>query len=136
MHQSNNQPNFDYWRLRPFAPAQGTCLCQTADIAVNSAREFKFGRGKNSFSMFIVRTEAGFYGYLNLCPHFSLPLNYRAEEFLNASGSLIRCSMHFAEFRLEDGYCVSGAAEKCFLDPVPIYEEEEALYIGDKPPCP
>jgi nitrite reductase/ring-hydroxylating ferredoxin subunit len=109
-----------YWRLRPRAPEPGTVLGPLGEIPEGTGREYVFGRGKSAFSMFVVRRGRTVWGYLNVCPHFSLPLNYRAGEFLNETATRIRCSMHFAEFRIEDGFCVSGAAENCYLDPVPL----------------
>jgi nitrite reductase/ring-hydroxylating ferredoxin subunit len=120
-----------YWRLRPRAPSPGTVLGPLDEIPEGKGREYVFGRGKSAFSMFVVRRGPEVWGYLNICPHFSLPLNYRAGEFMNEEGSLIRCSMHFAEFRIEDGYCVAGAAESCFLDPVPVEVMEGLVRIRD-----
>jgi len=118
------------WRTRPRAPMPGTRLCALADIPDGTAREFVFGRGTTVFSMFVVRRGDTAYGYLNLCPHYSQPLNYRAGAFMNESGTRIRCTMHFAEFRIEDGYGVSGAAERCWLDPVPVVRKGDDLFIA------
>ncbi|MEQ9813816.1 MAG: Rieske 2Fe-2S domain-containing protein [Azospirillaceae bacterium] len=118
-----SMPDFDprdYWRLRPRAPQPGTVLGPLAEIPDRAGREYRFGRGKGAFSMFVVRRGDAVRGYLNICPHFSLPLNYREGEFVNPDGSLIRCSMHFAEFQWEDGLCVAGACEGAHLDPVPV----------------
>jgi nitrite reductase/ring-hydroxylating ferredoxin subunit len=109
-----------YWRLRPRAPAPGTALGPIGEIPERSGREYVFGRGKSAFSMFVVRRGGSVRGYLNLCPHFSLPLNHRAGEFMNDDASRIRCSMHFAEFRFEDGVCLAGAAEGGVLDAIPL----------------
>lgn len=108
------------WRLRPRAPEPGTVLGRLDDIPEATGREFVFGRGRSAFSMFVVRSGESVRGYLNLCPHFSLPLNARAGQFMNEDASRIRCSMHFAEFRIEDGVCVAGAAEGGALDPIPL----------------
>ena len=113
-------PVHGYWRMRPRAPAPGAPVAHLDEIPERTGREFTFGRGKSAFSMFVIRRDRSVWGYLNLCPHFSLPLNYRAGEFLNEDGSRIRCSMHFAEFDIETGRCLSGAAEGCWLDPVPL----------------
>jgi nitrite reductase/ring-hydroxylating ferredoxin subunit len=120
-----------YWRLRPRAPAPGTVLGPLNDIADPGAKEYRFGRGKGAFSMFVVRRGRQVWGYLNICPHFSLPLNQRAERFLNEDKTLIRCTMHFAEFRFEDGFGVAGAAENCFLDPVPVELAGENIRIQE-----
>lgn len=89
-------------------------------IEDGGAREYVFGRGRSAFSMFVVRRGREVYGYLNICPHYSSALNVRAGKFLNDDGTRIRCSAHFAEFRIEDGFGVAGAAENCWLDPVRV----------------
>jgi nitrite reductase/ring-hydroxylating ferredoxin subunit len=125
--------NPDYWRLRPRAPAPGTVLGPLADMP-EGGREFVFGKGKSSFSMFVIRRGTEVWGYLNICPHYSLPLNYRAGEFMNDDNTLIRCSMHFSEFNIEDGECVAGAALGGALDPVPLYVDAEGnVVIGSAP---
>jgi nitrite reductase/ring-hydroxylating ferredoxin subunit len=124
----------DYWRLRPRAPAPGTALGPLEEVPEATGREFLFGRGKAAFSMFVVRRGAEVWGYLNICPHFSLPLNCRENAFLNPQGTLIRCTMHFAEFRIEDGFGVSGAGEGCSLDAIPLIVEDGVIRIaGGRP---
>ncbi|MGA2871648.1 MAG: hypothetical protein ABSF34_21115, partial [Verrucomicrobiota bacterium] len=49
-----------------------------------------------------------------------MPVGVLKGQFLDETGTRIRCTMHFAEFRIEDGFCVLGAAENCWLDPVPV----------------
>ncbi len=113
-------PNPDYWKLRPNAPAPGTILGPLVEVPDDQAKEYVFGRGISAFSMFVVRKRTQVYAYLNLCPHYSQPLNYRAGQFLTEDKMRIRCTMHFAEFRIDDGFGVLGAAENCWLDPVPV----------------
>jgi nitrite reductase/ring-hydroxylating ferredoxin subunit len=121
--------NPDYWRLRPRAPSPGTVLGSVDEVPEGKGKEYLFGRGKSAFSMFVIRKGRRVWGYLNICPHFSLPLNYRAGEFMNEDGTLIRCSMHFAEFRIEDGECVAGAAPGCALDPVPLHVDANGRMV-------
>ena len=120
MADALSTPDPQLWRTRPRAPLPGTVLCPLDDIPDGDAREFVFGRGTTVFSMFVVRKGDSVYGYLNICPHYSSPLNYRAGRFLNDDQTRIRCTMHFAEFRIEDGLGVAGAAVNCWLDPVPV----------------
>ena len=98
----------------------GTELGPLSDIPNPGAKEFTFGGGKSIFSMFVVRRGDEVFGYLNVCPHYSSPLNARADAFMNEDRTRLRCTMHFAEFRIEDGFGVAGAAENCWLDPVPV----------------
>jgi nitrite reductase/ring-hydroxylating ferredoxin subunit len=95
-------------------------LCALAELGDQQAREFVFGRGTTTFSMIVVRRGETVYAYVNQCPHYSTPLNYRPGQFLSEDGTRLRCLMHFAEFRIEDGFGVSGAADGCWLDPVPV----------------
>jgi nitrite reductase/ring-hydroxylating ferredoxin subunit len=117
--------------MRPRAPGPGAVLGPLEDIPDGDAKEYVFGRGTTVFSMFVVRRGEKVYGYLNLCPHYSSALNYRAGEFLNEDKSLIRCTSHFSEFRIEDGYGVKGAAERCWLDPVPVRVKDGMIVIQE-----
>ncbi len=118
------------WRRRPRAPQPGTVLGPLSDVPLNGAKEYTFGGGKAKFSMFVVNRNGKFFAYLNLCPHYSSPLNVRDGEFMNPSGTRIRCSAHFAEFRIEDGFGVSGAAENCWLDPIGLEVAEGEIRIA------
>lgn len=107
-----------FWRLRPNAPAPGQVLSNADSIEDGEARAFVFGRGRAAFGMFVVRRGAGYYGYLNLCPHYSLPLNHEPDRFVN--GGEIECVQHFARFAIEDGRCLSGACEGEGLWRIPV----------------
>ena len=131
MADALSKPDPWLWRSRPRAPMPGVELGPLDEIAVGQAKEYVFGRGTTVFSMFVVRQGGDrVYGYLNLCPHYSMPLNYRAGQFMNGDGTRIRCTMPFAEFRVEDGYAVSGAAERCWLDPVPVVVKDGVVHIA------
>nr|WP_279388917.1 Rieske 2Fe-2S domain-containing protein [Sphingomonas sp. PP-F2F-A104-K0414] len=95
---------------------------------MDGAKEYRFGRGRSAFSMFVVRIgETEVRGYLNLCPHFSLPLNHGPDQFVHLGH--IRCVQHFAIFRPDDGVCVSGACEGSRLDPVGIGRTAEGMMV-------
>ena len=125
-----SKPDPTLWRLRPRAPEPGAQLGPLDDIPDGDAKEYVFGRGTTVFSMFVVRRGEAVYGYLNICPHYSSPLNFRFGQFLNEDKTFIRCTSHFAEFRIEDGYGVKGAAERCWLDPVPVRVERGMIVIS------
>ena len=130
MADALSKPDPTLWRTRPRAPMPGTVLGPLEDIADGDAKEFVFGRGTTVFSMVVVRRAQEVYGYLNLCPHYSSRLNCREGEFLSEDRSHIRCSMHFAEYRIEDGFGVAGAGEGCWLDPVPVHVEDGMIVIS------
>jgi len=130
MADALSKPDPTLWRTRPRAPMPGTILGPLDTIADDNAKEFVFGRGTTVFSMFVVRRADKVFGYLNICPHYSSPLNCREGEFLSDDRSRIRCSAHFAEYRIEDGWGVAGAGEGCWLDPVPVHVEDGMIVIS------
>jgi nitrite reductase/ring-hydroxylating ferredoxin subunit len=107
------------WTRQAHAPAAGTVLGPLDDIPDGQGREYVFGPAHDLFRMFVVRRGAAVFGYLNICPHFSLPLNHRANQFTTRDGEIL-CSMHFALFRIDDGVCIEGACPGRSLDPVPV----------------
>jgi nitrite reductase/ring-hydroxylating ferredoxin subunit len=120
----------DLWRRRPYAPEPGAVLGPLDDVGDGKAREFTFGVGIASFRMFVVRRGEAVYGYVNQCPHYSLPLNHRPDQFLTRSGDKIMCTQHLALFRVEDGACLDGACEGRALDPVPVEVRGGQIVIG------
>ena len=108
------------WSRHAHAPAAGTALMSLDAIPDGQGREVAFGPEHDELSMFIVRRGAAVFGYVNVCPHFSLKLNYKRDQFTTRDGGEIMCSMHYALFRIDDGMCIEGACEGRALDPVPL----------------
>lgn len=117
----------EYWKFRPNAPRPGHVLGRADDIAENGALEFVVGQGRNAFRMFVVRRHGRLHAYLNLCPHFSLPLNHQPNQFL--SDGYIECAQHFARFEIDGGHCVAGACEGEFLTSIPVTIDAEGLLL-------
>lgn len=130
MADALSPPDPNTWRYQPRAPMPGTVLGPLVEIEDGGAKEYIFGRGTTTFSMFVVRRGVRVYGYLNICPHYSSRLNRRADHFLNEDRTRILCSGHFAEFRIEDGFGIAGAAANCWLDPVPVHVEDGQIVIN------
>jgi nitrite reductase/ring-hydroxylating ferredoxin subunit len=122
-------PQPDLWKKRPFAPAVGAVLGPLEAIGDGEAKEYTFGVGIAAFRMFVVRRGEGVFGYVNQCPHYSLPLNHRPDRFLTRSGDKIMCTQHLALFRIEDGACLDGACEGRSLDPVPVAVRDGQILI-------
>ena len=89
-----------------------------------------FARGKRALSgrstaravkAFAVRRNGCLYAYWDACPHYGgTPMAWRSNAYLNAAGDRIVCASHGAEFEIETGLCVHGAALGLTLDPAPI----------------
>ena len=123
----------DDWRRRPNAPGPGTRLCRLEQITDGSGREFKFGEGADQFRMVVFRTGPSAWGYVNVCPHFWLPLNVLPDKFLISGPGRVMCSHHSATYRFEDGFCVDGPVKGGRLDPVPVEVVGNSVMIGGSP---
>jgi len=61
--------------------------------------------------IFVVRRGGQVFGYANSCPHLSSPLDWVENQFMTPDKTHIMCATHGAQFRIEDGRCVSGPCE-------------------------
>ncbi len=107
----------------PHAPAAGTPLCAIRDLPEGGARECTFGPVGNAFRILLLRRGGDVWGYVNRCPHFSLPLNYEPGVFWTYDAEIVMCAHHSAMFRFEDGLCVDGPCKGHSLTPLPVRAE-------------
>ncbi len=89
-------------------PGAGTFLCRIDEIADPGAKGFVFGDGDTRWEVFAVRKGDAIHAYENACPHAGTPLDMFPDRFLTRDRARILCSTHGAQFRIEDGHCVSG----------------------------
>ena len=111
-------------------PDAGTFLCRLEDIPNPGGREFIFGDPPTPFEMFVVRKGAEAWGYFNSCPHAGSPLNWTPENFLDSSKTLIQCATHGAQFKMENGACVSGPCPGSRLTPIPVVVRDGKILIA------
>lgn len=83
-------------------------LCRLDEVSDPGTRGFSVQTDQGLKDIFIVRRGNAVFAYQNNCPHTGSPLDWLPDQFLNLDRSLIQCATHFALFRIEDGYCVSG----------------------------
>jgi nitrite reductase/ring-hydroxylating ferredoxin subunit len=125
------QPKVDpAWCERDFAPAPGTRVCGVEDVPDGMAKEFLFGEGRLAFRLLVLRSGARVFGYVNCCPHFSIPLNVEPDRFILFEHERIYCSTHCAMFRFEDGYCEDGPCAGASLEPVALDVNEDGVRIA------
>jgi nitrite reductase/ring-hydroxylating ferredoxin subunit len=95
-------------------------LCRVAELAEGEARGFgPFNGGREK--AFVVRKGERVYAYWDACPHYGdTPMAFRTNAYLNAARDRIVCASHGAEFEIETGRCVLGAALGKSLRPAPI----------------
>jgi nitrite reductase/ring-hydroxylating ferredoxin subunit len=111
-------------------PPAGTVLCALDDISGEEAVCLSFGQGYERRHVFIVGRSGRPYAYINECPHNHLPLNLRANRFLDFTGERLLCVHHCALFRIEDGYCDAGPCEGHWLTEVSIRVEGGRILAG------
>ncbi len=121
------------WQDHPNRPADGTTLCEMAEIPDQGGREIAFGEGRENFKVLLLRRGAQVWSYLNYCPHFSLPLNYEPQTFVTLDG-LIMCAHHAAFFNVDDGRCVDGPCVGDGLVPLPSHVSGGVVIFGHPPP--
>jgi nitrite reductase/ring-hydroxylating ferredoxin subunit len=95
-----------------------TDLCALDDVPDGSGRIFSFGEGKAAFGIVVLRDGERVTAYVNLCPHFWIPLN--VHEHPATFRKHVLCANHYAAFRFSDGYCVEGPCEGSSLEPLPL----------------
>jgi nitrite reductase/ring-hydroxylating ferredoxin subunit len=97
-------------------PQVGRALCRLEDVPDGDCWEVR----DSGRSIVIARSGDRAWAYVNVCPHFSLPLNSEPNVFLIDGERRIMCAFHCAIFRFEDGLCIEGPAEGLRLEPVHI----------------
>jgi nitrite reductase/ring-hydroxylating ferredoxin subunit len=105
-------------------------LCRIADIAEGGARGFDPAPGGFT-GLFAVRVGGAVRVYVNSCPHLGVPLDWAPHRFLSADGSRIVCATHGAEFRPEDGLCVSGPCLGETLQGVMITIKDDHILVPE-----
>lgn len=102
-----------------------THLCAPDALAEGQSRGFVV-EGRR---LLAVRRDGRAYVYQNRCPHRGLTLEWRADDFLDASGSMLQCSHHGALFLIENGECVTGPCAGQALQAVPCREDAQGIWL-------
>lgn len=103
-------------------------LCALAELGQGESRAFDPDDGA-PYPLFVIRQHEQVYAYRNMCPHTGAPLNWGRDQFLNFDSSLIQCTLHGAQFRISDGYCVWGPCVRQRLSAVPVLIEDGMIVI-------
>ena len=100
-------------------------LCAPGELVEGQSRGFVIAGRK----VLAVRRDGQAHVYLNNCPHRDLTLEWRTDDFLDASGSMIQCSHHGALFLIESGECVTGPCAGQSLQAVTCREDQTGIWI-------
>ena len=120
------------WYQERNAPASGTYLCKIADVPEGAVIEFQFGEQKRTlFRMFVYNDGGTLRAYMNVCPHFDVPLNVEPGQMFTSDRSQFMCSIHYAKFNLDDGHCTDGPCEGMGLESIPLEITDTEVFIGE-----
>lgn len=121
------------WHKRAFAPARGTELCAVRDIPADNGLEVRLGEGERSFRIVLFVVADGVRAYVNECPHFRIPFNFREGTFcvydIDGQRDLM-CAHHTAMFHLEDGRCYDGPCAGGQLVAVPVETVADRVLVA------
>ncbi len=120
-----------HWLEYPHAPAPGAVLIESAAIGEGAAVPVVIGEKPSRFRAIVTRTAGVAPAYVNICPHFRIPLAMDGRD-LTVSPGYIWCGFHSAQFRHEDGHCVDGPAKGASLTPIPVIENDGVISIADE----
>ncbi|WP_017904157.1 Rieske (2Fe-2S) protein [Pseudomonas asplenii] len=100
-------------------------LCASDSLANNSSRGFEL----DGSALLAVRRGGRVYVYRNRCPHRGIALEWRPDQFLDPSASLIQCATHGALFLIESGECVAGPCAGQSLTALDCREDAEGVWV-------
>lgn len=92
-------------------------LCSYDELPNRSAKAITLtGAGATgaveSLPLIVVRWDDQVYGYINRCPHASVPLDERVPgRFFNPEHSYLICDRHGALFEVDTGECFDGPCQ-------------------------
>jgi Rieske Fe-S protein len=101
-------------------PSEPVVVGEQDSIPVGHSKTVRFGR----YPALVINTpERGLVAYSAVCTHFACIVTW------NPEGGVIECPCHEGYFRAEDGGVISGPPPRP-LDPIPIFIEDNTLFIG------
>lgn len=114
-------------------------LCRLEDIADGEGMGFFLdpdeadSLASGQPEIFVVRRGDRVFGYANVCPHLSSPLDWVENQFMSPDKTHIMCATHGAQFRIEDGHCVAGPCEGEALTPLRVSVRKGAVVLEARP---
>ncbi|HTT06945.1 MAG TPA: Rieske 2Fe-2S domain-containing protein [Steroidobacteraceae bacterium] len=108
------------WQHHGLTCAPGSMLCALEAIPEGGCHELTLGSAPACLSVLLWRRQGSVRAYHNCCPHFSLPLNAHAGQFLLMGSHRLMCAWHCAVFDLHDGRCLEGPAKGMALESLPV----------------
>lgn len=111
-------------------PPPGTALLPLDQLIDGSCVEWQPLPPLRAAGLVLLRSGDAVRGFINLCPHFALPLNTPGAGFLMAGPGNVMCVHHCAVFRCSDGLCIDGPAAGRSLVTVPLAIVDGMVHVA------
>ena len=105
-------------------------ICNLDDIPDGGVRVIDRLIESRKVSLLVLRSGQVCYGYLNKCPHFGMPLSETDRHLIFEPDRWLKCNVHYARFRWQDGYCEAGDCEGDSLTAVPLMNVAGKIVTG------
>lgn len=102
-------------------------LCALSDLVENQGKGFQTKQGK----IIVVLRENKVYGYLNMCPHLGINLEWEEDKYMDFENYFLMCSSHGALFQVEDGLCVGGPCIGESLKKIELKIENDQVWLQE-----
>jgi nitrite reductase/ring-hydroxylating ferredoxin subunit len=114
----------------PVPHAPGPLRLQgSARMPLRKTQVFSFNRKGYVVEGFVIRLDSGWFGYLNQCQHWPIPLDYGDGDFFDERVDRIRCKSHGATYLPETGECDAGPCQRAKLIRYAVSVEGEDLIV-------
>ena len=114
---------------RDAPPLQALRLCDGAELAERGrAKVFDLLHLGRPARGFVLRHDGRVVAYLNRCLHVPAEMDWNEGEFLDATGTVIVCSLHGAVYAPADGRCLGGPCGGGRLTALAVEERGDGVY--------
>ncbi|GAA4417043.1 (2Fe-2S)-binding protein [Advenella faeciporci] len=103
-------------------------LCEQADFQEKLCVRVEHPEDANK-SIVVIQGQDGVYAYENICPHYSVQLDYKTGVFNTYKNRQIMCAHHSAMFDITTGECVDGPCKGHSLTAVQVEVKEGIVYL-------
>ena len=109
-------------------------ICDVGDIANRRSRSFHLLRRNADgtaapWHIFIVRWDRKLYGYVNVCPHQGVNLDWERDQFIDPNGTHLICGKHGSRFDVATGECIEGPCLGARLEAVRLSVQEGEICV-------
>ena len=111
-------------------PPPGTALMPLDQLPDGVCVAWQPTQPLRAAGLLLLRSGTDVTGFINLCPHFALPLNSPGSGVLMAGPAAVMCVHHCAVFRCSDGLCIDGPAAGRSLAAVPLAIVDGMVHVA------